>query len=334
VPYSCSYNDEWFLDSGASVHFTPFKSDFVSMTQENYGHIETANSKAPLFIVAVGTVLIEHEIIDPKDRTTRTAISKLWPVYCVPCMTMHLLSTGQLLQSGLSIEGTMDSSTFCDSSGDAILSALPNLWGSIQVVRTCIIKNNVPNPVSLVTRHPDYKTIHHQLGHISDEAMRHISDNVEGAEKICFPNKKHICCSCTLGKLHQHSFPENSKHSSETLGLIHSDLLELPTLSYSKYKWVITFLDDYSSYYRVAFLRKKSDAAEAIKAVFWLWLNTTFHSVKCLHTDNGGEYMTSELQSFLREQGIVHETSTPHVHQQNGRAEQLNRTLLEKAQYM
>ena len=118
----------------------------------------------------------------------------------------------------------MDGSTFRDSSGDAVLSALPNLWGSIQVVRTCIIKNNVPNPVSLVTRHPDYETIHHQLGHISDEAMRHISDNVEGAEKICFPNKKHICCS----------FPENPKCSSETLGLIHSDLLELSTLSYSK----------------------------------------------------------------------------------------------------
>jgi len=227
----------------------------------------------------------------------------------------------------------MDSSTFHDSSSDAILSALPNLWGSIQVVKTCIIKNNVPNPMSLVTRHPDYETIHHQLGHISDEAMRHISDNVEGAEKIYFPNKKHICCSCTLGKLYQRSFPENSKHSSETLGLIHSDLLELSTLLYSKYKWVITFLDNYSSYCRVAFLHKKSDAAEAIKAVFQLWLNTTFYSVKCLHTDNGGEYMTSELQSFLREQGIVHETSTPHVHQQNSRAERLNRTLLEKVQY-
>ena len=50
-------------------------------------------------------------------------------------------------------------------------------------MRTCIIKNNVPNPVSLVTRYPDYETIHCRLGHISDEAMRHISDNVEGAEK-------------------------------------------------------------------------------------------------------------------------------------------------------
>ena len=129
-------------------------------------------------MVAVGTVLIEYEIIDLKDRTTRTAISKLWPVYCIPGITMHLLSTRQLLQFGLSIEGTMDGSTFHNSSGDAILSALPNLWGSIQIVRTYIIKNNVPNSVSLVTRHPDYKTIHCRLEHISDEAMRHISDNV------------------------------------------------------------------------------------------------------------------------------------------------------------
>jgi len=180
---------------------------------------------------------------------------------------MCLLFTGQLLQSGLSIEGTMDGSTFHDLSGNAVLSALPNLWGSIQVVRTCIIKNNVPNPVSLVTRHPDYETIHCQLGHISDEAIRHISDNVKGAKKICFPNKKHVCCGCALGKLHQCSFPENPKRSSKTLGLIHSDLLKLLTLSYSKYKWVITFLNDYSSYCRVAFLHKKSVAAEAIKAV-------------------------------------------------------------------
>jgi len=117
-------------------------------------------------------------------------------------MTMHLLSTGQLLQSGLSIEGTMDGSTFHDSFGDVVLSALPNLWRSIQVVRTCIIKNNVPNPVSLVTRHPDYETIHRRLGHISDKAMRHLPDNVEGAEKVCFPNKKHVCHGCTLGKLY------------------------------------------------------------------------------------------------------------------------------------
>ena len=59
-------------------------------------------------------------------------------MYYVSGMTMHLLSTGQLFQSGLSIEGTMNGSTFYDSFGDAVLSALPNLWESIQVVRATI----------------------------------------------------------------------------------------------------------------------------------------------------------------------------------------------------
>ena len=67
--YGRSYNDEWFLNSGASAHFTPFESDFVSITQGNYGHVETANSKAPLFMVAIGTVLIEHKIIDPVTKS-------------------------------------------------------------------------------------------------------------------------------------------------------------------------------------------------------------------------------------------------------------------------
>ena len=96
------------MNSGASAHFTPFESDFVSMTQGNYGRVETANSKAPFFMVAMGTVLIEHEIIDPKDKTTKIAISKLWPVYCVPGITMRFLSNRQLLQSELSIKSTMD----------------------------------------------------------------------------------------------------------------------------------------------------------------------------------------------------------------------------------
>ena len=38
------------------------------------------------------------------------------------------------------------------------------------------------------------------------------------------------------------------------------------------------------------------------------------------------------LQFFLREQGIIYETSTPHIYQKNSYTEQLNCTLLEKIQ--
>ena len=77
VPHSSFYEDEWFLNFGTSAHFTLFESDFVNMTLGNYGWVETANSKASLFIVASGTVLIEHEIFDSKKETTKIAMSKL-----------------------------------------------------------------------------------------------------------------------------------------------------------------------------------------------------------------------------------------------------------------
>jgi len=56
------------------------------MTLGNYSQVEIANSKALLFIVAFGIVLIEHEIFDSNKETTQVAMSKIWLVYYVPNM--------------------------------------------------------------------------------------------------------------------------------------------------------------------------------------------------------------------------------------------------------
>ena len=58
---------------------------------------------------------------------------------------------------------------------------------------------------------------------------------------------------------------------------------------------MITLLDNYFFYYNITFLHKKSEATEAIKSILWMWLNTTSHIMKRLHTDNKGEYVKLEL---------------------------------------
>ena len=160
------------------------------------------------------------------------------------------------------------SSIFYEKSSNAVLSATPNLWYNIQIVRTCILKHNVPNPVSLTTRYLDFETFYCYFGHASDEVICYVSNNVEDVKKIHFPIQKCVYHGCTLGKIYQCSFPENPIHCSELLGLIHSDLLELSTLSYSKYKCMITFFNDYSSYCNIAFLYKKSKATDVVKSIF------------------------------------------------------------------
>jgi len=93
---------------------------------------------------------------------------------------------------------------------------------------------------------------------------------------------------------------------------------------------VIIFFGDYPFYYNIAFLYKDFEAGKVVKFISWMWLNTTSHPVKRLYTDNGRKYVTSELQSFLREQEVIYKTSTLYVYQQNGHAKQLNHNLLEK----
>ena len=68
VSYSSFYEDEWFLDSSISAHFTLFESNFINITLDNHDQVETVNSKALLFIVASSTVLIEHKSLILRKR--------------------------------------------------------------------------------------------------------------------------------------------------------------------------------------------------------------------------------------------------------------------------
>ncbi len=56
--------------------------------------------------------------------------------------------------------------------------------------------------------------------------------------------------------------------------------------------------------------------------------------VQRIRTDNGTEYVNGTLGPWLKSKGIVHEKSAPYTPEQNGRAERLNRTLMERARAM
>lgn len=59
--------------------------------------------------------------------------------------------------------------------------------------------------------------------------------------------------------------------------------------------------------------------------------NQTERKIKILRSDNGGEYESAAFRNYLEKSGIIHQTSTAHTPQQNGRAERMNRTIIEKA---
>ena len=60
----------------------------------------------------------------------------------------------------------------------------------------------------------------------------------------------------------------------------------------------------------------------------------TSMKVKCLRSDNGGEYIDGGFSEYCATQGIRMEKTIPRTPQQNGVAERMNRTLNELARSM
>ena len=56
--------------------------------------------------------------------------------------------------------------------------------------------------------------------------------------------------------------------------------------------------------------------------------------LKCLHSDNGGEYTSNEFKSYCSKKGIRHEKTVPSTPQQNGVAERMNCIIVEKIRCM
>ena len=98
-------------------------------------------------------------------------------------------------------------------------------------------------------------------------------------------------------------------------------------------KYFLAFVDNKTHCVWVYPLKKKCDVFEKFKIWKSIVEKSSGYILKTLHTDNGGEFL-SEFGRYLRSEGIQHELTVPRTLQQNGVAERLNRTLLEKVRSM
>ena len=144
------------------------------------------------------------------------------------------------------------------------------------------------------------------------------------------------CEGCLMGKQNRLPFPKKSvSKSSKPLDLIHSDVcgpLSVSSMGGSRY--FMTLIDDYSKYHTVYALKRKDEAFAKFKEFAEVVENRFGTKIKSLRSDNGGEYISDEFIRFLKDRGIVHETTNPHTPQQNGVAERANRTLMETVRYL
>ncbi|KAJ3474391.1 hypothetical protein NLI96_g12482 [Meripilus lineatus] len=129
---------------------------------------------------------------------------------------------------------------------------------------------------------------------------------------------------------------ERSSERAKAYGdLIHTDVWgPAPTESLGRKSYYVTFTDDHSRETTCFLMRNKSETLEKYK-VFEARLETQKgRRVKELRSDRGGEYLSKEFGDHLGSQGTIRSLTTHDSPQQNGIAERLNRTLVEHMRAM
>lgn len=79
------------------------------------------------------------------------------------------------------------------------------------------------------------------------------------------------------------------------------------------------------------FLREKSSVFEKFQTWLALVERESGKVLKCLRSDNGGEYTSNAFNQFCKSNGIKRQFTVPNTPQQNGIAERMNSTLMERA---
>lgn len=81
-------------------------------------------------------------------------------------------------------------------------------------------------------------------------------------------------------------------------------------------------------------MKQKSEVLDKFKEHLNLMSNVTEERIKIPQNDDDGEYCSDELAEYLKQQGVIHQTTVPYNPAQNGVPERMNRILVESARSM
>ena len=313
--------NEWILDSGCSYHMCPNR-DLFSTYESCNGGIVLMGNNAACDVVGRGTIRIKMH-----DGIVRT----LTNVRHVPDLKKNLISLGTL--EALGCKYTAEGGVM-KVSRSALIVMKACRSGSLYILQGTTVTGSVAVSSSSLSDSDITKLWHMRLGHMSEKGLSILSKRGLLCGQSTGPLD--FCEHCIFGKQKRVSFTSPAVHKTKgTLDYIHSDLWG-PAHVQSKggARYMLTFIDDYSRKVWVYFLKHKNDVFLTFKQWKALIEKQTCKQIKRLRTDNGMEFCEGDFEEFCKNEGIVRHRTVRMTPQQNGVAERMNRTLLERARCM
>jgi hypothetical protein len=172
---------------------------------------------------------------------------------------------------------------------------------------------------------------HRKMGHIGFNNLRKLEKMAVGIN-IKKEEQEYFCEICAKAKQTRLPFKTERERASRPLQIIHTDVMgPISPKTWDGYSYVLTLLDDYTHFTKIYLMKYKSETFNNIKHFANEVENMHNLKISKIRCDNGGEYKNNNFQSWCREKGIIIDYTVPYSPQLNGKAERLNRTLMEKA---
>lgn len=331
-------DNDWFLDSATSFHMSP-RNDWIEFPMAKpIDHIVAANN-AKLAVKSAGVVNVDVSLNGVNNQVS------IDNVLHVPDLSSNLLSISQLCQKGHTVVFKNDGCQIFDRDMEVVATG--------RHVNNMFLLNVSHNRCFLTEEKNESLLWHRRLGHLNHQDLCKLKTTATG---IDFRSTKLVdpCIDCLKGKQSRFPFQKNGTRATKLLELVHSDLCgPMEHFSLGGARYFITFIDDFSRKVFVYFLSSKTGITEVFSSFKALVENQTGcniqhvqsrssqivedksgNTIKILRTDNGTEYVNRDFENFLKRCGIRFQTSCPYTPQQNGLAERMNRTLVEKARCM
>ena len=128
-----------------------------------------------------------------------------------------------------------------------------------------LIKNKNEVSGAVIATLSDYTLWHQTMGYTHQCVIKHLGKNTEGGPHQTTEAPHRACEGCEKGKSKRLPFPPSKSRATRPLDLVHSDLDKMPVLSMGGYKYTATYLDKYSSFGVMFYLKKKNDEFAAFK---------------------------------------------------------------------
>ncbi|CAL1361567.1 unnamed protein product [Linum trigynum] len=303
----------WVVDSGATIHVTSKREFFSSYTPGDFGVVRMGNGNLSK-VIGKGEVCLE---------TMNGTKLLLKDVRHVPEMRLNLISVDKLDEEGYC--NTFHNGQWKLTRGSLVLAKGKKL-SKLYVTEAKIS----PEIVNSAENGDTIELWHKRLGHMSEKSMAKLAQKkvIVGLDQVHL--KK--CVDCLAGKQNRVAFKSSiPSRAKNVLDLVHSDLCEpdVNVKSLGGARYFVTFIDDHSRKTWVYTLKTKDQALDVFKQFLALVERETGKKLKCIRTDNGGEYR-GPFATFCKEHGIRQQFTPPKTPQLNGLAERMNRTLLER----